>query len=82
MPNLISSSQSAFVKWRLIIDNVLVYFELMQYLKQKRQDKKILYVFKTGHEQNLWFIGVKLFGKGNDSYMHELKTNQADYELC
>lgn len=40
MPNLFSPTQSAFVKGRLITDNVLVYFELMQYLKLKGLGKK------------------------------------------
>lgn len=37
MPALISESQSVFVLRRLITNNVLVAFELIHYLKQKRK---------------------------------------------
>ena len=40
LPSIISDSQSAFVHGRLIIDNVLVEFEAMHHINQKRSGQK------------------------------------------
>ena len=39
LPNIISENQSAFMSDRLIIDNVLVAFEIMHHIKQKRNGR-------------------------------------------
>ena len=39
LPSIISDTQSAFVRGRLIIDNVLVAFEAMHHVNQKKGGK-------------------------------------------
>lgn len=39
LPEVISDNQSAFLKSRLISDNVMISFEILQYLKRKQQGK-------------------------------------------
>ena len=46
LPAVISEAQSAFVPGRQIIDNVLVAFETMHYINQKRMGKKGLMAIK------------------------------------
>ena len=43
---MISKAQSAFIPWRQITDNVLVAFEIMHYINQKRKGKKGLMAIK------------------------------------
>lgn len=40
LPHVISSTQSAFVLVRLIIDNVIVAYELMHFFRQKKTRKE------------------------------------------
>lgn len=40
LPNIISTSHSAFVLGRQIINNILVAYELVHYLQRKTKDKK------------------------------------------
>ena len=40
LPSIISDTQSAFVHWRLITDNILVAFEVMHHISQKKAGKK------------------------------------------
>ena len=40
LPSIISDTQSAFVHGRLIIDNVLVAFEAMHHINQKKGGRK------------------------------------------
>ena len=46
LPQIISENQSAFLLERLIIDNVLVAFELMHYLDHKRDEKDCFMAIK------------------------------------
>ena len=47
LDSIILENQSAFVPGRLIIDNVLVAFEIMHYLKKRKRQKRGLYGCKT-----------------------------------
>ena len=40
LPSIISDTQNAFVHGKLIIDNILVAFEAMHHISQKKQGKK------------------------------------------
>ena len=46
LPQIITENQSAFLSERLITDNVLVAFELMHYLKHKKEGKDNFMVVK------------------------------------
>lgn len=39
-PEVISTSQSTFVPGRLINDNILIVYEMIHYLRHKREGKK------------------------------------------
>ena len=43
LPQIISENQSAFLSKRLIIDNILVTFEIMHYLNHKRMGRMVLW---------------------------------------
>lgn len=53
IPFIIYDSQSVFVPGKLIINNVLIAYELIHYLWQKRIGKKRFHVSKIRHEQSL-----------------------------
>ena len=46
LPRIISENQSAFTAGRLIIDNVLIAFEMMHYLEHKKEDKDCYMIIK------------------------------------
>ena len=46
LPKLVSKSQSAFISNRLITDNILVAFEMLHHLKNKRKGKEGLMALK------------------------------------
>uniref|UniRef100_A0A803PMN5 RNase H type-1 domain-containing protein n=1 Tax=Cannabis sativa TaxID=3483 RepID=A0A803PMN5_CANSA len=50
MDTIVSDSQSAFIPGRLISDNVMVSFEILHYLRRKRQDDSYLYCKATTQE--------------------------------
>ena len=47
LPYIISESQSAFILGRLIIDNILITFEICHHIKRKRQGKNGVVAMKT-----------------------------------
>ncbi|XP_058008112.1 uncharacterized protein LOC110638724 [Hevea brasiliensis] len=54
LSNLISEIQSAFVPRRLKMDNVMIAFELLHYLKRRSQGKNSLVALKTDMSKLWW----------------------------
>lgn len=53
LPNVISESQTTSIPGRLITDNVLVAFETMHHINQRRKGNEGLMAIKLRHEQAL-----------------------------
>ena len=53
-PKIISENQSAFLSEQLIIDNVLVAFELMHYLDHQKEGKESLMAIKLDISDEAW----------------------------
>lgn len=62
---MISENQSVFRLGRLIINNALVAYEMIHFLRQKRRGKGP-FVDKIRHEQGLQWSGMQFFGSNNE----------------
>lgn len=67
LPKLVSESQSALMSDRLIIDNILVAFETLHHLKNKRKGKEWLMALKLdiskAYDKVEWVFLEKLMEK-------------------